>query len=210
MPTEKASAEIERRVTAWHEAGHVVATLISRHFEVNDPAVDFRSNPRGKAFAGVKKLSGPAPPTVAEAKELYAIALGGRIAEDTLEAWSRQAEGRAIYPDDAGASADLAWARGLVAHHQFDEELLEEEARNRLAEHLEVVVELGDRWWRSKATQVSRSELLAIPVVAALHARHPKAKPDPAPAANEPATPPSATTTARGLWARLLRFLRVR
>lgn len=184
MTTEAAPPEIERRITAWHEAGHVVATLISRHFDIGDPAVDFRSSPRAKAVAGVKKLSGPGPAIVAEAKELYAIAIGGLVAEWTLESVSKT-EGRAIYPSEDGASADIAWAHGLIAHHRFDEEQLEEEARALLEEHLLAIIELGDWLWRLDADVVSRDEVLAQPAAAALYANHPKATVAPAPIAGE-------------------------
>lgn len=207
MPVGGASSDIERRVTAWHEAGHLVATLVSRNFDINDAGVDFRSSPRGKAFAAVKKLSGPALLTVEEAQELYAIALGGRIAEEALKGWSREAEGRTIYPDETGASTDLAWARGLVAHHQFDEAQLETQARDRLAGQLEAIVELGDSLWRSNAEQVTRLELMAIPVVASLHARKPKATVVAAPAADKPIVAPGAPATTGGLWTWLLRLI---
>ena len=44
MPTHAAGPDIERRVTAWHEAAHVIAVLLSKHFGVGDPAIDVRQH----------------------------------------------------------------------------------------------------------------------------------------------------------------------
>lgn len=185
MATEWASESIEKRVTAWHEAGHLISIVISRHFDVNDPAVDFRSGPRGKAFAGAKKLSGSAPLTPEEARELYAINLAGRLAEETLTLWS-QGEGRTIYPDEVGAKADLAMTEGIIAHHQFDADQIQEETRYQFTEHLEVLVAVGDRLWKWGAETVSRAEFLSLPEIAALARSHPKAAISPPASASAP------------------------
>lgn len=102
-------------------AGHVIAVLASKHFDIGDPAIDLRPSSSGKAFAGAKKLFPSARVIDAETRELVAIALSGRIGEEWLRRIS-QDEGPMIHPDPTRASYDLAFADQVVDAHDLDRE----------------------------------------------------------------------------------------
>jgi cell division protease FtsH len=94
--------EMDRKVTAWHEAGHTVAALVLP--DANDP-VQVTIVPRGPA-GGVTWMGGDdnAFLTRSQARAQLVVALGGRAAEELL-----------LDGDfTQGASGDLHSATGLA------------------------------------------------------------------------------------------------
>lgn len=65
---------VESRVTAQHEARHVIDVIASRHFDVGDPAIDLGSISREYACAGAKRLPMSARESDAEVREIVKIA----------------------------------------------------------------------------------------------------------------------------------------
>lgn len=77
--------EIEKWVTAYHEAGHVIATYHRRLFEFTEPAIKLSSASAGNlAEAG---LRGPGRDqwTAAHAREFAMISFGGYVGQTMLE-----------------------------------------------------------------------------------------------------------------------------
>lgn len=77
--------EIERWVTAYHEAGHAIATYHSRFFEITEPAIKLSSASAGNlAEAG---LRGPRRDlwTADHAREFSMISFGGYVGQMMLE-----------------------------------------------------------------------------------------------------------------------------
>jgi hypothetical protein len=171
MTTQKAPPIIERRVTAWHEAGHAIAVLTSKHFDVSDPAIDLRPSSRGHANAGARRLFMAPRITNAEAREIVKIAYSGRIGEDWLEAISRD-EGQTIYPDPGNTNDDFGIADRLLVEHQLEVERDElwSAAQEVIGTHAVAFIALADHVWKSPFDVLSRAQLLQIPEVSELAA----------------------------------------
>lgn len=224
MPTQSAPPIIERKVTAWHEAGHVIVVLLSKHFDIGDPAIDLRPSSRGHAYAGTKRLFVSPRVTDAEAREIVKIAYAGSVGQDWLELVSRdQGPGQAIYPDPANASGDLAMADSVLAQHglETEREALWTAAQDAIGDHVQTFMALAEHVWRSPSDVLSRADLLAIPEIAELVEKVQKVSPllpaQELAAANDRPVPDAkrsvelgegpAPTAPVGLWRRICRFL---
>lgn len=225
MSTQSAPPIIERRVTAWHEAGHVIAVLASKHFDVGDPAIDLTPGPRGHAYAGAKRLFMSTRVTAAEAREIVKIAYAGRIGEDWLHRIS-QDEGQAIYPDPANVRGDLKIAEDALVEHGLESErdTLWTAAQDTVGDHALALVMLADRLWRSPSDVLSRAELYTIPEISELVASVRKERPAEADSISEwpkaeadcqspntgpithPAQAPGAAQRTSGFWRRVARL----
>jgi hypothetical protein len=106
-----------------------------------------------------------------EARELVIIGYSGRVGEQWLAAISRD-EGRAIYPDEANAQGDFAMVDSVVAAHKLQSEKAQLWAHTNdvIGDNARALLALADRVWMSPADVFSRSELLAMPEIAALRA----------------------------------------
>ena len=118
MGTEKRSRKVtdrERRLTAFHEAGHAVATY---HLETQDPVTEVSIIPRGSA--GGYTMSTPQEDKMymsrGEMLDELVTLLGGRVAEALV-----------IGDISTGASNDLeratALAKGMITRYGMDENI---------------------------------------------------------------------------------------
>jgi cell division protease FtsH len=107
MGTERKSmvmTEDEKRMTAYHEAGHAVVAL---HEEASDPIHKATIIPRGRALGKVKRL--PEPDSYSYHRDkMYAnlaVAMGGRVAEELIFGHEKVS---------SGAASDIQYATGLA------------------------------------------------------------------------------------------------
>ena len=118
MGTEKRSKKVtekERRLTAFHEAGHAVAT---HYLETQDPVTEVSIIPRGAA--GGYTMSTP------QEDKMY-LSRGEMLDELVTLLGGRVAEAMVIGDISTGASNDLeratALAKGMITRYGMDEEL---------------------------------------------------------------------------------------
>ena len=107
MGTERKSmvmTEDEKKMTAYHEAGHAVVAL---HEEASDPIHKATIIPRGRALGMVMRL--PERDNYSYHRDkMYAnlaVAMGGRVAEEVVFGYDKVS---------SGASSDIAYATGLA------------------------------------------------------------------------------------------------
>ncbi|HEX2804263.1 MAG TPA: ATP-dependent zinc metalloprotease FtsH [Sphingomicrobium sp.] len=107
MGTERRSmvmTEDEKRMTAYHEAGHAIVAL---HEEASDPIHKATIIPRGRALGMVMRL--PERDNYSYHRDkMYAnlaVAMGGRVAEELIFGYNKVS---------SGASSDIQYATGLA------------------------------------------------------------------------------------------------
>ncbi len=107
MGTERKSmvmTEDEKRMTAYHEAGHAVVAL---HEPASDPIHKATIIPRGRALGMVMRL--PERDNYSYHRDkMYAnlsVAMGGRVAEELIFGYDKVS---------SGASSDISYATGLA------------------------------------------------------------------------------------------------
>ena len=107
MGTERKSmvmTEDEKKMTAYHEAGHAIVAL---HEEASDPIHKATIIPRGRALGMVMRL--PERDSYSYHRDkMYAnlaVAMGGRVAEEVVFGYDKVS---------SGASSDIAYATGLA------------------------------------------------------------------------------------------------
>jgi cell division protease FtsH len=107
MGTERKSmvmTEDEKRMTAYHEAGHAVVAL---HEEASDPIHKATIIPRGRALGMVMRL--PERDSYSYHRDkMYAnlaVAMGGRVAEELIFGYAKVS---------SGAASDIQYATGLA------------------------------------------------------------------------------------------------
>ena len=107
MGTERRSmvmTEDEKRMTAYHEAGHAIVAL---HEEASDPIHKATIIPRGRALGMVMRL--PERDNYSYHRDkMYAnlaVAMGGRVAEEVIFGYNKVS---------SGASSDISYATGLA------------------------------------------------------------------------------------------------
>jgi cell division protease FtsH len=107
MGTERKSmvmTEDEKRMTAYHEAGHAVVAL---HEEASDPIHKATIIPRGRALGMVMRL--PERDSYSYHRDkMYAnlaVAMGGRVAEELIFGYDKVS---------SGAASDIQYATGLA------------------------------------------------------------------------------------------------
>src|SRR6187551_1171674 len=107
MGTERKSmvmTEDEKRMTAYHEAGHAIVAL---HEEASDPIHKATIIPRGRALGMVMRLPERDALSLTRQKMLadLAVAFGGRLAEEIVFGYEKVS---------SGASSDISYATSLA------------------------------------------------------------------------------------------------
>jgi len=97
-------SEEEKKLTAYHEAGHA---LVALHMPASDPIHKATIIPRGRALGMVMRLPerDQVSLTRAKCKADLAVAMGGRVAEETIFGYEKVT---------SGASADIKMATNLA------------------------------------------------------------------------------------------------
>jgi len=166
--------EEKRRGTAHHEAGHAILTVVSRFFQLTDPAIILVPTPGRTAQSGTRPCQQGLPTTKEMALEHVEIALAGRAGELLLERITA-AEGRQIKLHADSCDDDLRYARTALKYYQAEVEhqRLLDSAYACLEEHHEVWKELAALVMRRMGQQVSisKQEVESLPGVQELMAK---------------------------------------
>ena len=158
----------KKRGIAYHEAGHATLTLISRYFQLTDPAIVLTPTLDKTAQSGVRPQPG-APGICQEAGlEQAEIALAGMAGEAMLARVS-EGEGRRIVLHGGSTDFDLNFVRANLKYwkteNQFDVlansafETLELNREAFLAIAALIEVSIGSR------ASLSKAEVEALPGV---------------------------------------------
>lgn len=158
----------DRMITAFHEAGHVVATIFCDYFDVLDPAVELDLSGIASARAGAKRIRVPVGADEANmsVREFVRIALAGGAATDRLSALSVE-RGPRIIPGPEGAAIDTDVARRTLESNGMENEFdsLSSDARKLINENWDMVCEIANVLRQSTTGVVSRAQVLSLPTV---------------------------------------------
>lgn len=162
MNTRQAIEKEEDLVTAFHEAGHVTATIFSEYFELKDPAVRKNPEDKFKAITEFKKIreTSVEPHATASVREFVLNAFAGKAAEELLSKLS-ESSGQKIYPDPNGVSHDIA----LIYNTLNSQGMREEEnelwlkSRNLIFNNHEIVKEVAVIIMSSGNSDISLQEI---------------------------------------------------
>lgn len=163
----------KKRGVAYHEAGHATLTLISRFFQLTDPAIVLAPTLDKTAQSGAGPRPG-APGICREAGlEQAEIALGGMAGEAMLARIS-EVEGRRIVLHDESADFDINFVKGNLRYWKTENHLnaLTDSALETLESNRDVFLEIAALIERSIGSRasLSKSEVEALPGVQRLMA----------------------------------------
>jgi len=150
----------KKRGIAYHEAGHATLTLISRFFQLTDPAIVLAPTLDKTAQSGTRPRPG-APGICREAGLEHAeIALAGMAGEAMLARIS-EAEGRRIVLHDESADFDISFVQGNLKYWEAEDQLraLNDSALETLESNLDAFLEIADLIERSIGSKASLSKL---------------------------------------------------
>ena len=168
MATRKATPWEERAITAYHEAGHLTATLFCEYFGLRDPAVQLDLKGSFAALSGAKKIKSTADPVAAKesVREFVMIAFSGKAAEETLEALTA-ARGQRVIPNPGGAQHDLLTIQNTLGEQAMEHEYdaLWTRSQELIAENWAIVEQIAELIILAPSSEISRASILALPAV---------------------------------------------
>lgn len=158
----------KKRGVAYHEAGHATLTLLSRFFQLTDPAIMLAPTFEKTAQAGTRPRDG-APGICKEAGlEQVEIALAG-FAGEIMLAHISKSEGRRIVLHEQSAEFDFEFANGALAYWKAQDQhkALFESALAELEAHRDVFLEIAGLIEQRIGSQpsLSKTEVEALPGV---------------------------------------------
>ena len=139
----------EKKLTAYHEAGHAIVTVFS---EASDPIHKATIMPRGKALGMVMRL--PEDDCYSMTKEKLhadiAIAMGGRVAEELIFGPEKVTSGASSDIEHATKAAKmmvLRWgmsdAIGPIMHEISNEDFISNDKANLIDDEVKKIVDTG-------------------------------------------------------------------
>jgi hypothetical protein len=168
QPAAPLTEEEKKRGTAHHEAGHAVLTVVSRFYQLSDPAMKLEPTPDRTAQSGTRPRAPGQRPDRDKALEHVEIALAGKAAERLFEEITER-EGRRIALHSDSAWDDLNYAgealRYWGAEDQHD--ALMGSAYLTIKANQEAWEEIADLAVRGigVVSELSKAEVEALPAV---------------------------------------------
>jgi hypothetical protein len=162
-----------KRATAHHEAGHAVLALVSRFYQLTDPAMVLAATVDATAQSGARPRQKGLPSEVDMALEQVEIALAGLAAEMLFEEIT-ELEGRRIVMHAESCDGDLQFARGALAYWKSSNKLdaLTQSAYRTLKTHRADWEEIAEfaRMRIGVTDKIAKAELEALPAAQRLMA----------------------------------------
>jgi cell division protease FtsH len=141
--------EEEKKLTAYHEAGHAIVTVFS---EASDPIHKATIIPRGRALGMVMRLpkNDSYSVTRAKLKADLAVAMGGRVAEEIIFGYDKVTSGASSDIESATKMAKMMvikWgmsdAIGPIMHEINNDNFISNDKANLIDKEVKMLVEEG-------------------------------------------------------------------
>lgn len=158
----------KKRGTARHEAGHALLTVVSRFFQLSDPAMKLAPTPDRTAQSGTRPRERGLQITREMGIEHAEIALAGKAAERFFEELTAM-QGRRIALHFDSAEDDFAIARQTLRHYKAEDQFdaLIESAYETIKAHQDAWEAIAELAYRGigLVDELSKAEVEALPAV---------------------------------------------